>query len=213
MFFYFSSINNAGGTRVEADLFQSIPLQRAGNKTEMAHCALFLASRTSSYVTGAILVADGGSWLTSANDVSMLLGIASSKSAKLWTGALKCISPDPGVLEEAQDKIHEWSCLLSVCLFPTLTCIKPLVFFSLSGYWSSEKKRDKWVLKRRTNCCSITSCCLKLHTKSAFLCYLCWQPAELFKLCKKSGIINFSLIAYSHILLTCSKKKGAVHFP
>uniref|UniRef100_A0A668RTB2 Peroxisomal 2,4-dienoyl-CoA reductase [(3E)-enoyl-CoA-producing] n=1 Tax=Oreochromis aureus TaxID=47969 RepID=A0A668RTB2_OREAU len=73
-----------GGPRGEAaGAFQSIPLQRAGNKTEMAHCALFLASRASSYTTGAILVADGGAWLTSANDFSMLLGIASSKSAKL----------------------------------------------------------------------------------------------------------------------------------
>lgn len=64
-------------------MFQSIPLQRAGNKTEMAHCVLFLASRASSYTTGAILVADGGAWLTSANDVSTMLGIVSSKSAKL----------------------------------------------------------------------------------------------------------------------------------
>ncbi|XP_068439260.1 peroxisomal 2,4-dienoyl-CoA reductase [(3E)-enoyl-CoA-producing] isoform X3 [Clinocottus analis] len=68
-----------GPTGEAAGLFQSIPLQRAGNKTEMAHCTLFLASRASSYVTGAVLVADGGSWLTSANDVSMLLGYWSSE--------------------------------------------------------------------------------------------------------------------------------------
>ncbi|XP_072229768.1 peroxisomal 2,4-dienoyl-CoA reductase [(3E)-enoyl-CoA-producing] isoform X2 [Leuresthes tenuis] len=72
-----------GGPKAEAvGSFQSIPLERAGNKTEMAHCTLFLASRASSYVTGTILVADGGAWLTSPNDVSTLLGIA-SKSAKL----------------------------------------------------------------------------------------------------------------------------------
>lgn len=73
-----------GGNQAEAaGAFHSIPLQRAGNKTEMAHCTLFLASPASSYVTGTVLVADGGSWLTSSNDISMMLGIASSKSAKL----------------------------------------------------------------------------------------------------------------------------------
>ncbi|KAK7919732.1 hypothetical protein WMY93_011016 [Mugilogobius chulae] len=69
-----------GGPRAEfAGALQSIPLQRTGNKTEMAHCTLFLASRASSYVTGAILVADGGAWLTSANDFAMLLGYWSSE--------------------------------------------------------------------------------------------------------------------------------------
>lgn len=73
-----------GGPRGEVSgAFQSVPLQRAGNKTEMAHCSLFLASPASSYVTGSVLVADGGAWLTSANDVSTLLGIASSHSARL----------------------------------------------------------------------------------------------------------------------------------
>lgn len=74
----------SGGSHAEkAGAFCSIPLQRAGNKTEMAHAVLFLASRAASYVTGTILVADGGAWLTSANDVERLLGIISSRSAKL----------------------------------------------------------------------------------------------------------------------------------
>ncbi|KAF7204604.1 peroxisomal 2,4-dienoyl-CoA reductase [(3E)-enoyl-CoA-producing] [Nothobranchius furzeri] len=72
-----------GGSHMEAtESFRSIPLQRAGNKTEMAHCTLFLASRASSYMTGAIMVADGGAWLTSANDVSMLLGYWSSEKKR-----------------------------------------------------------------------------------------------------------------------------------
>ncbi|NXL77052.1 DECR2 reductase, partial [Leptocoma aspasia] len=64
----------------ESDLFSAIPLQRAGNKTEIAHSALYLASPLSSYVTGTTLVVDGGSWLTSPNCFSALLGIASSSA-------------------------------------------------------------------------------------------------------------------------------------
>uniref|UniRef100_A0A8B9D0D8 Peroxisomal 2,4-dienoyl-CoA reductase [(3E)-enoyl-CoA-producing] n=1 Tax=Anser brachyrhynchus TaxID=132585 RepID=A0A8B9D0D8_9AVES len=66
----------------EASQFDTIPLHRAGNKTEIAHSTLYLASPLSSYVTGTTLVVDGGSWLTSANNFPALLGIASS-SAKL----------------------------------------------------------------------------------------------------------------------------------
>ncbi|NXX78858.1 DECR2 reductase, partial [Urocolius indicus] len=64
----------------EGKHFAEIPLQRAGNKTEIAHSSLFLASPLSSYVTGTTLVVDGGSWLTSANSFSALLGIASSSA-------------------------------------------------------------------------------------------------------------------------------------
>lgn len=72
-----------GGKSAEkSNLFSVIPLQRAGNKTEIAHSTLYLASPLSSYVTGTTLVVDGGSWLTSPNSFSALLGISSS-SAKL----------------------------------------------------------------------------------------------------------------------------------
>ncbi|XP_066545618.1 peroxisomal 2,4-dienoyl-CoA reductase [(3E)-enoyl-CoA-producing] isoform X2 [Amia ocellicauda] len=66
-----------GGVSAQSSgAFQSIPLQRAGNKTEIAHGVLYLASRAASYVTGASLVVDGGSWLTSANGLPALLDSA-----------------------------------------------------------------------------------------------------------------------------------------
>uniref|UniRef100_A0A6P8P5M3 Peroxisomal 2,4-dienoyl-CoA reductase [(3E)-enoyl-CoA-producing] n=1 Tax=Geotrypetes seraphini TaxID=260995 RepID=A0A6P8P5M3_GEOSA len=72
-----------GGLRADVDThFSRIPLQRAGNKTEIAHSVLYLASPLASYVTGTSLVIDGGSWLTSANHFSAMFGSA-SPSAKL----------------------------------------------------------------------------------------------------------------------------------
>ncbi|KAL7874837.1 hypothetical protein SRHO_G00058070 [Serrasalmus rhombeus] len=72
-----------GGSYAESSgVFQGIPLQRPGNKTEMAHAVLFLASRTASYVTGTTVVADGGAWLTSPNDMERVLGFWSAEKRK-----------------------------------------------------------------------------------------------------------------------------------
>lgn len=63
-----------GGHLKGQNPFASVPLGRAGTKTDMAHCALFLASPLASYVTGSTLVADGGSWMTSSNDFNAVRG-------------------------------------------------------------------------------------------------------------------------------------------
>ncbi|XP_002131655.2 peroxisomal 2,4-dienoyl-CoA reductase [(3E)-enoyl-CoA-producing]-like [Ciona intestinalis] len=62
-----------GGKSDKAELMKkSIPLQRWGQKTEIADSVLYLVSPAASYVTGTVLVADGGSWLTSVNDPIMM---------------------------------------------------------------------------------------------------------------------------------------------
>ena len=57
----------AQGKRVS----EEIPLQRMGYKTEIAESAIFLASDAASYVTGTVMVVDGGSWMTSGNSVNL----------------------------------------------------------------------------------------------------------------------------------------------
>ncbi|CAM9915381.1 peroxisomal 2,4-dienoyl-CoA reductase [(3E)-enoyl-CoA-producing]-like [Lethenteron reissneri] len=69
-----------GGHLKGQNPFASVPLGRAGTKTDMAHCALFLASPLASYVTGSTLVADGGAWMTSSNDFNAVrAGLVTSK--------------------------------------------------------------------------------------------------------------------------------------
>uniref|UniRef100_A0A6F9DBE6 Peroxisomal 2,4-dienoyl-CoA reductase [(3E)-enoyl-CoA-producing] n=1 Tax=Phallusia mammillata TaxID=59560 RepID=A0A6F9DBE6_9ASCI len=61
-----------GGKSPLADQMQKgIPLGRWGYKAEIADSALYLASDAASYVTGTVLLVDGGSWMTQYNGTQM----------------------------------------------------------------------------------------------------------------------------------------------
>ena len=58
-------------------LKQQIPLQRLGTRTDIAEAALYLASDLASFVTGSVLVVDGGSWMTSGQSFNTMAEIHS----------------------------------------------------------------------------------------------------------------------------------------
>ena len=64
-----------GGSATDSQLEmykKTVPLQRMGQRYEMANAVVFLASSVGSYITGTTLVADGGDWLSAPNSMSYL---------------------------------------------------------------------------------------------------------------------------------------------
>jgi len=50
----------AASAEVKNTLLASIPLRRLGGKDDIAELALFLASESSAYISGTVMVCDGG---------------------------------------------------------------------------------------------------------------------------------------------------------
>lgn len=76
--------NKLGGqSKVVDQMLQGIPLQRAGQKCEIADAVVYLASNSAAYVTGTVLVVDGGNWLTGFNNFGMIKQFLLSSKSKL----------------------------------------------------------------------------------------------------------------------------------
>lgn len=65
----------AASQEVRDKLRQSLPLQRLGTKGDIASLALFLCSDAASFITGAVLVCDGGQSLLGAGAMLQALGM------------------------------------------------------------------------------------------------------------------------------------------
>lgn len=65
--------------RIAEGIRRTIPLRRFANPEEIAQAASYLLSDYASYVTGEVLVIDGGQWLSGADYWGRVKGVASSQ--------------------------------------------------------------------------------------------------------------------------------------
>jgi peroxisomal 2,4-dienoyl-CoA reductase len=72
----------ADGSRDELRYFPSVPLGRQGGKVECASAAVYLFSGAASWVTGAVLVVDGGAQHFSALDFPYPASVLDPESLK-----------------------------------------------------------------------------------------------------------------------------------
>ena len=78
-FHLYACILHTGGKVIEGNpelkekMLSRIPLRRLGTRTDIAEAAIFLASNLSSYVTGTVMVVDGGDWMGGRGVMSSML--------------------------------------------------------------------------------------------------------------------------------------------
>jgi len=58
-------------------MVETIPMKRLGTRTEIAEAVVYLCSPSAGYITGSILVVDGGQWMVSGRSLSEMLSRAS----------------------------------------------------------------------------------------------------------------------------------------
>ncbi|WP_162502655.1 SDR family oxidoreductase, partial [Treponema endosymbiont of Eucomonympha sp.] len=61
--FIASDMTNAMSEKIKTNMFERIPMKRAGTPKDIAGTALFLTSDDSLYITGQVIVVDGGMYM------------------------------------------------------------------------------------------------------------------------------------------------------
>ena len=58
-------------------LLTAIPLQRLGTRTEIGEAVVFLCSGAAAYITGTVLIVDGGHWMVSGRSLPEVTSLIS----------------------------------------------------------------------------------------------------------------------------------------
>lgn len=64
-----------GGRTIKEDFVKNIPVQRVGTREDIANTVLYVVSDAAQLLTGTVVIADGGSWLTSENSLRRIRAV------------------------------------------------------------------------------------------------------------------------------------------
>ncbi|KAH3860706.1 peroxisomal 2,4-dienoyl-CoA reductase [(3E)-enoyl-CoA-producing]-like [Dreissena polymorpha] len=69
-----------GGKAMTREYVENIPIQRVGTREDIANTVLYVVSDAAKLLTGTTIIADGGSWLTSENNLQRIKKIMTNQS-------------------------------------------------------------------------------------------------------------------------------------